>query len=907
MVDMATEPIVGRDAEVARLRGALDGVRAGRPAVALVVGDAGMGKTTLLGTLLRCEDAVVVTASGDEAEVDLDYGILDQLRRGLPVDAATRASLEPAPGSDPRRVGGALLRLIDEVQFDGPLVVLVDDAQWADRASLDALTFGARRLRAADTVLLAVACRRDGLDALPPGLIRLAGESDLHVDLGALDRAAIGQLARWRYARSLPGAAIERLRAHTGGNPLHTRTLLDDLPAESLARAGDLPAPRSYAGLVLSRLAACGDGAQRLLTTLAVIGARAPLSEVAAAAGVDEPLAPAEELTRRGLAEIAESATGWVLAFPHGLVQASVAADLSPSRRAALHAAAARVTRGDEALRHRLAAAPGPDAGLVADARAVADRRAAEGSPAAAARLLLDAAPLAGTPAERERIVADAAMHLATAGQPLGGLVEEIAGFRDSAPRSYVLGRLAMTNGSLRDAEYLLTRAWEQARSEPRAAALAAPAADLLAILALHQRRPAETSAWARRALDAGGESTTSATLLCHGLALEGGFGAAEAEMTALLAEDARPAVALDARLGRGMVRVWANDLEGARDDLEQVAALIEARGSFLADADARAFLAETDFRAGRWADALDRAEAAASLVDDAGEVWLVALPHGVAASVNAALGRLDEARAHADAARSAAEATGLVPARLWAEHARLRIAAAAGDHAEVAAAGDAMVAEEWFGVPEGVHHWQATYVEALVAQGRVGDAAAAAGRLADEAARAPGDLSVAAESARASGLVAAARGDHQAADAAFAAGLALDPVASRPFERARLELAAGAHNRRLGRRRAAAELLARAGDRLGDLGASPWLEWCRREIERCGLRPRQRSAAPDIELTAQERLVARLVATGLTNREVAAELVISAKTVEHHLSRVYAKLGLRSRTELAAHLAGVA
>ena len=143
-----------------------------------------------------------------------------------------------------------------------------------------------------------------------------------------------------------------------------------------------------------------------------------------------------------------------------------------------------------------------------------------------------------------------------------------------------------------------------------------------------------------------------------------------------------------------------------------------------------------------------------------------------------------------------------------------------------------------------------------------------------------------------------------EAADAAFSAGLALDAEASRPFERARLELAAAAHQRRTGRRRAAADLLAHAADTFEALGAAPWVERTAHEVERCGLRPRDRSTARDADLTAQERLVANLVATGLTNREVAAELVISAKTVEHHLGRVYAKLGLRSRTELAAHLA---
>jgi DNA-binding CsgD family transcriptional regulator len=374
--------------------------------------------------------------------------------------------------------------------------------------------------------------------------------------------------------------------------------------------------------------------------------------------------------------------------------------------------------------------------------------------------------------------------------------------------------------------------------------------------------------------------------------------------MSELLATETRPAILLDARLGRGVTRMWADDLEGARADLLEVLSQADEHGSFLAEANVRCFLAELDFRAGRWEDALDVAEGAASVVDDAAEAWLEALPHGVAATVLAGRGKVDEARPHARAATASADATGMTGARLWSLHSWLRIAAAQADHAQVVAIGDRLVAEGWDAVPEGVHRWGADYVESLVAVGRLDDADAAVSALADQAARSPEDVALATDLARARGAVAVARGDQEAAEVAFESGLALEGGDARPFERGRLELAAAAHQRRTGRRRAAADLLARAGDRFEALGAAPWSELCAREVERCGLRPRSRSEARDVDLTAQERLVARLVATGLTNREVAAELVISAKTVEHHLGRVYTKLGLRSRTELAAHLA---
>jgi DNA-binding NarL/FixJ family response regulator len=619
-----------------------------------------------------------------------------------------------------------------------------------------------------------------------------------------------------------------------------------------------------------------------------------------------EPLEVVDELVAAGLAQVVTAPTGRVLAFPHGLVHASVADDLSPSRRAALHAAAAEVTTGDEALRHRLAAAHGPEPELVGAARRAAADHLAAGSRTAAARLLRAAAPRAASAADSQHLMAIAAGHLVVAGQPLGtpaSALADLADLPDCAHRSFVLGRLALGRGALAEAHRLLARAGDQLAAEPEAAELAGPVSDMLAILALHEWRLDDLIALTRRSLADATESTMSATLLCHGLALRARFGDVEREMSDLLVDGKPPHLALDVRLGRGIARLWSNDLDGAERDLGEAAALVSERGTFLTEANVRSYRAELAYRAGRWTEALDLAEATASLVDDADEAWLRSLPHGVAAFVLAAQGRREPARLHVEAAWAGATTSPLMPARVWAAQAGFRLAAAGGDHAEVVAAGDRIVAEGWDAVPEGVHHWRATYVESLASVGRLDDALAAAEALAGAAAQVPGDVSVAADLARARAVVASAQGDPLAADEAFAAGLALDPDLTRPFGRALLELAAGAHQRRTGRRRAAADLLAQASDRLDALGAVPWYDRAAREIERCGLNPKRRSEAHEPELTAQERLVAHLVAGGRTNREVASELIISVKTVEHHLSRVYTKLGLRSRTELAARL----
>lgn len=188
---------------------------------------------------------------------------------------------------------------------------------------------------------------------MPPGLLRLA-ERTGRVELRGLDVGAVTELAEAGLGRPVRRAAAERLRAHTGGNPLHIRALLGELGDQAVTASGALPTPRSYTSLVLAKVASCTAAAERMLVALAALGDGASLADVALVAEVDEPLPAADELGGRGLAEIAAGPGGPVLAFPHALVRASVYDDQSPSRRARTHAAAAEVTSGEDALRHRL-------------------------------------------------------------------------------------------------------------------------------------------------------------------------------------------------------------------------------------------------------------------------------------------------------------------------------------------------------------------------------------------------------------------------------------------------------------------------------------------------------------------------------------------------------------------------
>jgi DNA-binding CsgD family transcriptional regulator len=201
------------------------------------------------------------------------------------------------------------------------------------------------------------------------------------------------------------------------------------------------------------------------------------------------------------------------------------------------------------------------------------------------------------------------------------------------------------------------------------------------------------------------------------------------------------------------------------------------------------------------------------------------------------------------------------------------------------------------------VAYWRPMLVEALAAMGRIDDANDVLDRLTADAGRSANVL-VRLDLARAKATVLARSGDAPAGGALAADTLLNEGehAASAPFSRARLALVAGGLLRRAGRRRVAAGLLKDANEIFARLGATPWQERCESELGDAEATPARRGAA-DAALTRQESAVARLAATGLTNREVAADLVLSTKTVEHHLSRAYAKLGVRSRTELAVRL----
>ncbi|HEY6379150.1 MAG TPA: AAA family ATPase, partial [Candidatus Dormibacteraeota bacterium] len=524
---------MGRGTELARLLTELDLVRRGHPRVVLLTGEPGIGKTALARRLLReVGDLQVLEASGEEAEALLAYGVVDQLVRGTAVKLPDALVGVGAPGAEPRDpiwVGAGLLELLGVLQSATPVLLLIDDAQWADRSSVQALVFALRRLQA-DRVYAVVISRRGSSRGLLAGVHRLVEHGrGAWLRLAGLDGAAIRELGAFMGVEHLSARAADRVRVHTGGNPLHARAVFEELPPDILRQSADvpLPSPSDFADLVLERLTACPPDTQRLVRAASVLGIRCRLSIAGQLADVDDPLPPFELAIDAHLLEEQGDPRERTVAFPHPLVQAATYHDLGPAQRAQLHArAAGLVADTAAALRHRVAAAHGDDAQLAGDLADFGLREAARGAWESAADTMMSASRLTATGPERDRRLLDAAKYMLVGGG--GGdaltLVDEITALPPSPRRGYVLGSLALTSGRYDEAQRVLTAAYELC-ALPADQQLAEDIAAQVAHVHMGRGNGAEAASWAARSLDAAqGPSPVSDSLstLAIGLVFAG-------------------------------------------------------------------------------------------------------------------------------------------------------------------------------------------------------------------------------------------------------------------------------------------------------------------------------------------------------------------------------------------------
>ncbi len=841
----------------------------------------------------------------------MPFGVVDQLFRGM-TEGRCEAIQRTAPPVDPLTVGADLLDLLGILQRDGPLALVLDDGHWADPPSLQALTFAVRRLHV-DRVLALIIVRDDAM--ITEGLRRaVAGERGCTLSLGGLSAAELSLLAARRGSENLPLRVVKRLFEHTDGNPLHALALLDELPPAVLKQAGaELPAPRSFGVLVLSRLASCSPAAQDLVVAVAVLGHHSALGLAASIAELTDPIRALDEAVQAGLLEEVWDPSGCTVSFPHPLVRTAVYRDLGPARRSNLHARAAAVLDGIAALDHGVRASLVPDPTLAADLEACADKEVASGAVASAAAHLLEAARLSSSLADRRRLILDGAALLVLNGDAAlaTSLADELAALPDSPRRYLVLGHLAALTGDPSRARTLLVNAWDtlDRDAEPN---LAAQVATQLAESCIVQGRGEETVTWARRALKATPEETPAVipiySRLMVGLTLSGESDEALA-LAASLAPDPTDKMtprAIDVLLGRGLVRLWTDELAGARADLVAVVDATRIWRQLREGVIALRFLAEAEYRLGAWDDSVIHAELAASIAEDSDQAWLLPFAHAMSVYPLAARGQRDEAAFYARAASQATDAfeKSESAGTAYAATAAAYLAFTAGDPAGVANSLQPILRlrNRDFADEPGLMSWQELYADALIDLGHIEEADTVLTGY-ETLAGARGRHSSLASAARVRANLQLAQGQPRQARASFEAALGHARQVSAPFDQARVQNIYGRFLRRVGDRRAAAAQLQDAGDVFARLGARSFAEQAERELAACGLAPARRTQPDAARLTPQEFATARLVAAGATNRQVAAELVVSIKTVEYHLCRVYTKLGISSRHQLADRL----
>ncbi|MGH9008716.1 MAG: AAA family ATPase, partial [Acidimicrobiia bacterium] len=726
-----SEVFVGRSAELRLLEGELAGVRVGGSRVVLIEGAAGIGKTALLRRFLhRAEPVRVLKAIGDEAETLLPYGVLDQLLVGLP----GRGEIRDGPMNDPMSVGTQVLHVLAAVQPECPLVMVLDDAHWADAASLRALTFALRRLHVEK--VLAVVLAREDFPGLPEGLRRLAGgERGLYLRLAGLRADELAELATVLGARSLPRQASERVWKHTGGNPLHARALFEELDREALGWSeGPLPAPRSFALLVLARLAACSPAAEALVQAAAVIGHRGGLDLVFRLSGVDDPAGALEEALAARLLELVDVSGGRTVAFPHPLVRAAVYHGLGPARRAALHARAATLVGRPLSLDHRIAAALVEDAALAAEVAKRAREEAARGASGAAAAHLVTAARLTPDESGRQSLLLDALELLLASGDASEAmlLADRVAALAHSARRNCLLGYLALLTGRQREAQDLLTSAWD-AHDPTRERRLGSLISEQLAYLCSIQLRIPASIAWAQRSVAAQdvGRPSLALAVLVTGAALAGRADEALRLAESLPGDTGRPTPeAMVGPLGRGIVRLWTDDLTGAHHDLSTVVLASQLQPSCREAILGLTFLAQAEYRLGAWDDSLAHGDLAVSLAIDSDQVWLLTMAHSAAHWVHAARGNAEAAEHHARAAGETALMLGDAAGVLYAATAAANSALCRGDPGQaIDALGTAVALGGRGEVREpGAFPWRELHAEALVDLGQLDEAEAILG-----------------------------------------------------------------------------------------------------------------------------------------------------------------------------------
>jgi DNA-binding CsgD family transcriptional regulator len=903
--------LLERGRELALLGELLGGAAGGRGRLALVEGVAGIGKTSLLEAVGRHAAAsgfAVRRARGSEVEREFAFGVVHQaLDPGLAV--------ELDPGSEPAgdrsyAVLRRLHRLFARLSAEAPLLLVVDDAHWADLASLRFLNFLARRLEGLPLLLL-LGTRPEGLEPGGGPLGELAHHpGTAHLHLRPLSEEATGGAVRSRLGAGADGALGRACHEASGGNPFLLDELLAELERESVDGVAPSAArvkqmgPRRIATRVLLRVQRLGTSATALVRAAAVLGSGAPLRQAAALAELDSEAAAnaADQLAGADLIRLGEP-----LEFVHPIIRTALYEEIPYRERVAAHRRAAQLlaaegTAPDRVAAHLLRTTGEGDPGTVTLLREVARQAGAGGASDSAIAYLRRALEEPPDPDARGEVL----LELGRAEMLLDG----------PAADAHLEEAIRLATDPMARAEACEAHAWALFFARRTAASVATAGAGIAAVgdrpgplrsrlaavsLTAQLHDPQFTAAASdavERARDAGGEPDMALVALGAWRDLLAGdsrapAGAARALQGGELLADGGGETPVLA----GLVLALAG-LETGLETFEKGVAVAREQGSMLAFACHKIFAGRARYLRGDLAGAAaDLEEGLESSPIQIGEIWAASwladvrreqgdLVGAERALARAGGGEIDDLHA------------------LWALDGRARVLLARGETRTGLAA--SLECGRRFGALAGqnpaVVPWRS---QAALALGALGEEPEEARRLVEEEVRlardwgAPRALGIA---LRAAGLLA---GGETAIELLSESVAVLRPGLAR-LELARALTDLGAAQRRSGRRRQARESLVEGLELAEECGAAPLAALARQELDAAGGPTRSALRGPP-SLTPSERRVTERARRGLTNREIAADLYVTVKTVETHLRNAYRKLEIRSRGELAEALGDAA
>lgn len=913
-----TAAVIGRDSELAQGAAFLDQMRNG--AAALVFeGEAGIGKTTVWREAVSGaheRSYHVLSARPGESEVGLSFAALTDLfadvgdavldalpevqRRGL--DAALLRT-EPGQRAPDRRIlSTAVVSVLTELCRSAPTLVAVDDVQWLDAPSASALEFAMRRVGDRHVGFL-MSLRTSGGSHALPGVDRALSDLDAtRVPLGPLSLGALHQLISTGVGDSLPRSTLVRVERASGGNPFFALEIARTLARDGVPPVGEpLPVPQDVRLLVdrrISRLSAATRAA--LLTASALARPTVTLMDRG-------PLEGAEEA---GIVSISGDGT---ITFVHPLFASAIYAAASPGARRELHRRlAVAVTDVEERARHLALGTEGTDTTVAAELEAAGERARRRGAPETAAQFLEQAR--AATPPDRHedlgRRALRAAAHHFLAGDRARAreLAADVVASTPSGPlRAEALllcGQDRHQDNDLAGAVELFQEALGHSTADP---ALSATLELHLSFVTVLMGELAQASGHghaaadhARRIEDDGllAEALGVATI-CDFLA---GHGLDDAQIErALLLEDSLRDTFVQFRPTEvaGLLFMWTGRLDRAANLMHGLRERMLEQGQDSELPMGTFHLTWLECWRGKLATAAWLADEALAVTERVPGESMRALALLARALPRSFAGDTDGARGDVAASMEICDRIGWRYATAWGLSILGFAALSDGDAAEVERVLQPMVqlAEE-IGIAEPMTvPFIPDAVEALVALGEVDRAEALVTPFHDRGTELGRDWAIA-TALRCCGLISAARGDLDAAARHLDEALAAHERIDMPFELGRTRFVQGQVHRRRREKRAAADALTAAAAIFDEIGMRLWADKARAELARVGLR----HASHD-DLTVTEKQVARLAASGMTNRAVADALFISPKTVEANLARVYRKLAIRSRAELGSWL----